>query len=230
MEMNKVNNTGLSQAVSTRDAVYLKLREQILNLELLPGTPLSENESAQIFQVSRTPVRESFLRLSQEGLVQVLPQRGTFVSLIDSELVEEARFMREHLESAVIKLACKQLDDSYMAQLEQNIVKQQVCLELQDNKEMFLLDQQFHRLLFEGCQKLHTWFAMQQLTVHLDRSRALMLVSELQWHHLFEQHQQMVIAIRAGDMEQADEVMHQHLQLNIADQAKLKEKFPNYYK
>lgn len=227
MRLNVVIKT---QSVSTRDAVYLQLREQILNLELLPGTPLSENESAQLFQVSRTPVRESFVRLSQEGLVQVLPQRGTFVSLIDSALVEEARFMREHLESAVIKLACEQFDDAYLVQLDQNIIKQQICLEQPDHKEMLLLDQQFHQLLFEGCGKLNTWMAMQQLTIHLDRSRALMLVSELEWHHLYEQHQQMVAAIRAGDKMQADEVMHHHLQLNIMDQAKLKEKYPTYYK
>jgi DNA-binding GntR family transcriptional regulator len=84
-----------AQPLSAREGVYAKLKEQILNLELPPGTALSEMESSLALGVSRTSVRESFVRLAQEGLVQVLPQRGTFVSLIDPALVEEARFMRE---------------------------------------------------------------------------------------------------------------------------------------
>ena len=108
------------QPVSTREAVYMELREQILKLQLPPGTPLSENETSLLFKVSRTPVRESFLRLAQEGLVQVLPQRGTFVSLIDTALVEEARFMREQLEKAVILLACSHFPAASLM-LEQNL-------------------------------------------------------------------------------------------------------------
>lgn len=225
MGMNEIR-----PSVSTRDAVYMKLREQILSLELPPGTPLSENETSILFQVSRTPVRESFLRLAQEGLVQVLPQRGTFVSLIDTALVDEARFMREHLESAVIQLACRQFQAEVLNRLEANVREQLETVERKEYKSMFELDQQFHRLLFEGCGKLGTWNAMQQLSIHLNRSRMLMLTNELDWHHLYDQHRQMVDAIKGGDSGQAAQVMRQHLHLNITDQTHLKEKFPNYYK
>src|SRR5262249_9041063 len=92
------------QMTSTRDAVYHKLKEQILSVELIPGTNISEKEISVQMGVSRTPVRESFVRLSQEGLLDIYPQRGTVVSLIDLELVEEARFMREQLECAVVRL------------------------------------------------------------------------------------------------------------------------------
>lgn len=92
---------------TTSNQVYEELKSQILNLQLAPGTSISEKEMSEKFNVSRTPVRESFLRLSREGLLNVFPQRGTFVSLIDLNLVEEARFMREHLERAVIRLACE---------------------------------------------------------------------------------------------------------------------------
>ncbi|MCR2803325.1 GntR family transcriptional regulator [Paenibacillus soyae] len=216
--------------LSTRDAVYASLKEQILSLSLPPGTPLSENETSQQFQVSRTPVRESFMRLAQEGLVQVLPQRGTFVSLIDTALVEEARFMREHLETAVIELACASFHADAMSRLETNLAKQQESIRQLDESGMFELDEEFHRILFEGCGKSHTWGALSQLTIHLNRSRRLRLADDHNWQHLYEQHLAMADAIRSGNAEGARGLMKLHLSLNIADQAMLKEKYPHYYK
>lgn len=218
-----------TQPVSTRDAVYMQLKEQILKLELVPGTPLSENETSLLFNVSRTPVRESFLRLAQEGLVQVLPQRGTFVSLIDTALVEEARFMREQLEKAVIRLACSDFPEAFLALLEENLSNQQECIPKKDDKSMFELDEHFHRILFEGCSKSNTWSLMQQMNAHLNRSRMLRLVDDHNWEHLYEQHRRMANAIKLHDSAAAERIMSEHLALNIADQALLKEKYPNYY-
>ncbi len=218
------------QVMSARDEVYWKLREQILMLELPPGTPLSENESAARFQVSRTPVRESFMRLAQEGLVQVLPQRGTFVSLIDTALVEEARFMREQLEKAVIRLACMQFPAEAAAKLELNLLEQQRTIAKQDYNAMFELDEAFHRTLFDGCGKSNMWLAMQQLNVHLNRSRMLKLVDDFNWENLYEQHCRMADAVKAKDTAAAEQLMQEHLSLGIADQALLKEKYPHYYK
>ncbi|OMF23457.1 GntR family transcriptional regulator [Paenibacillus sp. FSL H8-0548] len=218
------------QPLSTRDAVYTQLREQILKLELPPGTPLSENETSLLFNVSRTPVRESFLRLAQEGLVQVLPQRGTFVSLIDTMLVEEARFMREQLEKAVIRLACANFSEPFLLQLESNLEAQQACVQKKDDKSMFELDELFHRILFDGCNKSNTWGIMQQMNAHLNRSRMLRIVTDHNWEPLYEQHRLMVDAIINKDAAVAERLMTEHLNLNIADQALLKVKYPNYYK
>lgn len=218
------------QPASTRDVVYMQLREQILKLELPPGTPLSENETALLFKVSRTPVRESFLRLAQEGLVQVLPQRGTFVSLIDTALVEEARFMREQLERAVILLASANFPEQALLQLEINLEQQRECVRKKDDKSMFELDEAFHRILFDGCSKSNTWSIMKQLNAHLNRSRMLRLVDDHNWEHIYEQHRLMAVAIKAKDGATAERLMTEHLTMNIADQALLKAKYPNYYK
>jgi len=218
------------QPLSTRDSVYMQLREQILKLELPPGTALSENETSLLFKVSRTPVRESFLRLAQEGLVQVLPQRGTLVSLIDTALVEEARFMREHLERAVIRLACAEFPKLFLLELQNNLRLQQECVHNKDNQGMFALDEAFHRILFDGCSKSNTWSNMQQMNGHLNRSRMLRLVDDSHWENLYEQHRLMAEAVEAQDAETADRLMTLHLTQNITDQALLKEKYPHYYK
>jgi len=222
--------TALQRPITTRDAVYAKLKEDIIKLELKPGMPLSENEMSAIFQVSRTPVRESFVRLAQEGLVQVLPQRGTYVSLIDPELVEEGRFMREHLERAVIRLACDHFPEDALKLLDDNLRQQAESIERHDNRAMFELDEAFHKILFDGCNKSMTWAAIEQMNTHLNRSRMLRLVDNHDWLHLYEQHKQMAEAIRARQPEAGDRLMKEHLNLNITDQAVLKEKYPSYYK
>lgn len=215
---------------SAGNIVYNKLKQQIVSLELPPGTSLSEKEMSLAFEVSRTPVRESFVRLAQEGLVLVLPQRGTKVSLIDSELVEEARFMREQLEKAVIRLACEAFPENKLEELEANLAEQKESIEHHDGKRMFELDESFHRILFEGCRKQGTWNIIQQMNAHLNRSRMLWLSADPHWSHLYEQHRDMADAIRRQDGDYAERIMQEHLSLIISNLTVLKEKHPNYFK
>lgn len=219
-----------AQTISTRDAIYFALRDQIVLLELPPGTSISEKEISIKFNVSRTPVRESFVRLSQEGLLEIYPQRGTVVSLIDLELVEEARFMREQLEIAIIRLACESFPDNQLTQLKTNLDQQQLCIEEQNHVRMFELDEAFHRTLFEGCNKLNTWAVIQQMNVHLNRTRTLRLAADQHWDQLYNQHLHMFQVIQEHDPDQAEQLMSAHLHLTITDQALLKEKFPTYFK
>jgi len=221
---------GMRASHSTRDAVYLQLKDQILSLALPPGTALSEQEMAGSFQVSRTPVRESFVRLAQEGLVQVLPQRGTFVSLIDTEHALEARFMREHLERAVVRLACDSLPETSLAALDGNLADQLSALESRDEKRMFELDEAFHRTIFAGCNKMNTWTLLQQAKAHLDRTRHLSLAPDRDWHHLFNQHRTIVEAIRRRQADDAERAMHEHLSQTVTDLNELKRNYPHYFK
>lgn len=214
---------------SVRDQVYESLKEQIISLSILPGTALSENEMAIQFGVSRTPIRESFVRLAQEGLVQVLPQRGTLVSLIDRELVEEARFMRSQLECAVVELACQTISQETLQQLMSNLQQQQLSLEQENVERIFKLDQQFHALLFAGVSKTNTWNTMSLLTVHLDRSRKLRLLDNYDWQQIYEQHVHIVEAIRQQDAKTAIAIMQQHINRGKDDLAALSEKYPHYF-
>lgn len=219
-----------TQGNSTRDGVYLSLKAQILSLDLLPGAAISEKEISLQFNVSRTPVRESFVRLSQEGLLDIYPQRGTVVSLIDLELVEEARFMREQLERAVIRLACGSFPAEQIQALQTNLLLQEACVQEQNYKKMFDLDEAFHRIIFDGCSKINTWAVIQQINVHLNRTRMLRLAADHYWDDLITQHRLMVTAIQENDADRAENLMNEHLHLTIYDQAQLKQKYPTYFK
>lgn len=83
--------------------IYNQLKEEIIDLKIEPGALISENEISRRFEVSRTPVRDVFLRLCNDGLLEVLPQRGTKVSLIDMELVMATINMRTIVEIQILK-------------------------------------------------------------------------------------------------------------------------------
>ncbi|MNP66375.1 putative HTH-type transcriptional regulator YdfH [compost metagenome] len=94
---------------------------------------------------------------------------------------------------------------------------------------MFELDEQFHRILFEGCHKLWTWSVIQQMNAHLNRSRMLWLQTDPNWARLFKQHQEMYEAISSHNGDLADRIMQEHLTLSISDLELLQKKFPDYY-
>jgi len=89
-------------------SIHSILRQDIVTLRLMPGEKLSENELALRFGTSRAPVREALIRLAEDGLIDVLPQRGSFVSRISLKAMERARFVREALEVAIVRRAAEQ--------------------------------------------------------------------------------------------------------------------------
>ena len=109
---------------SLKEFAYRVLKENIVNMELEPGRLLSENEIGQQLGVSRAPIREAFSQLASQKLVEIQPQRGTFVTLIDYEYVEEVRFLRSVVEKEIAGMACGCLTEEYEDQLEENLVLQ----------------------------------------------------------------------------------------------------------
>ena len=123
------------------------LLHNIITLELAPGSAVSENELSQILKLSRTPVREALIELSKMGLVDIQPQRGSYIAKIDYELVEESRFMRLVLENAVLALVCEGISPEHEEMLRANMEEETRHLEAGDYTRLFELDTDFHRLL-----------------------------------------------------------------------------------
>ena len=134
---------GQPPRLSVRDQTLETLRRRIISLQLPPGEPLSENELAQELGVSRTPVRESLILLREEGLVQVYPQIGSFVSLVDLSRVSEAQFVREAIECA--SLRDLSVDAAGIAGLREILQSQREADANGDVEEFFRLDEEFHR-------------------------------------------------------------------------------------
>ncbi|WP_462422148.1 GntR family transcriptional regulator [Salinicoccus sp. Marseille-QA3877] len=214
---------------STRGFVYDTLLEAIVSLELPPGTTISETEISEELEVSRTPVREAFLKLSEEELLTVLPQRGSYISLIDLDHVEDARFLREQAEAGIIRLACQSFSNTYIQKLEKNLKYQKFAQENDDENELFALDKEFHRLLAEGSGKLRVWEVIQKNETDSNRLRRLSLTMKLNWDVLVDQHEEMIEAIKKKEADNAEKIIRKHLELLIYDQKALKESYPDYF-
>lgn len=225
-----MNKESKMKVGSTREQIYSLLIEEILKFRLLPGDKISEKEISEKFKVSRTPVRESFIQLSQDGLLEIYPQKGTCVSLIDLNLVEEARFMREHLEVAVIQLACETFPQESLFSLEMNLKMQEMCMKEKNYEKLFQLDEEFHQTIFDGCKKKNIWNVIQSMNMHFKRLRMLRLATNLNWDSIIHQHLLLVEAIRNKEPEVAEKIMKEHLTMVIFDKETLKKEYPTYFK
>ncbi|KAA6453191.1 GntR family transcriptional regulator [Bacillus swezeyi] len=223
-------NVKQSNLRSVRDQIYYFLMEDIMKFRLVPGTHISEKEISERYEVSRTPVREAFLQLSKEGLLEIYPQKGTRVSLIDLNLVEEARFMRENLEKAVAELACEEFSDEAMLELERNLKMQEMSIEQKNYESLFDLDEAFHKTIFEGCRKSNIWSVIQQMNVPFRRIRFLRLAADFNWNTIYQQHAAIAEAIKSKQPTEARRIAEEHLKLVIVDKEMLIEEFPGYFK
>lgn len=196
---------------SIREYVYRFLKINIMTLKLLPGTALSEKDIAVLLDTSRTPVREAFIQLSREYLLDILPQKGSYVSLIDLDSVEESKFLRETIEKAVISLACTDFPNDMMFELQSCIALQELCVRENNYVKFYELDEQLHRSIFTGCRKARIWSLIQQMHTHYNRVRMLNLVEGHDLEQLFEQHKNLVRAIREKDVALGSTTIDLHL-------------------
>ena len=214
------------RARTSRRVVYETLRRRVLTLELPPGTALSENELAAALGVSRTPVRESLILLAEEGLVQVFPQVGSFVSRVDPDRVRDAQFLREAVELAALDDLPAELDDGVVAELRDNLARQHdPGLDL---GTFFDLDEAFHRGLL--CLSGHdrAWSTVVAAKGHLDRARRLGL-KETAPSAFAGQHLEIFDAVVAGDLPRARATMRTHLRAVFDDVERIRRHSPELF-
>lgn len=218
-------------AETARDYALRILKSNIISMELEPGAMVSENELAAQMGLSRTPVREALMDLAKCRVVDVLPQRGSRIALIDYSLVEEARFARSVLEVAVLDQVCERITPADIAQLRQNVRLQTFTQEpgLGDSLSLMELDDAFHQMLFRIAQKENTFSMLCGMTIHFDRVRnlALNVVKDIK---IIEDHQQICEAVAMRDAEKAKAIMTQHLGRVKVDEEAIRSVYPQYIK
>lgn len=192
--------------------VYERIRRAIITLAILPSEALSEKELSLQLGVSRTPVREALIRLADEGLIDILPQRGSFVAPIRMKDVEEAQFIRESLEVAVIGRLARRCSPQFLIDIKANLTRQEIAV-ANENGDLFLeLDEAFHRSFCEEAGLSKSWRVIQAVKLQMDRVRYLSLPDHSHLRTMLAQHREIVHAIERQAPEAACAAMASHLQ------------------
>ena len=173
-----MNAQGRRKGETAREYAYRMIREQIISLGLKPGEAFNDMEFAAKIGVSRTPVREAVIQLSEESrIIEIFPQRGMRIALIDVELVEEARFLRVLLEKQIAGMCCEMATEEDIKWLQEKVGLQEFYMENSHPEMMMQLDDEMHRKLFiEDHKKIIRFIAahekenaMAQMEKHLSR-------------------------------------------------------------
>jgi GntR family transcriptional regulator, rspAB operon transcriptional repressor len=191
--------------------VFEALRLAIVQLQLRPGHLLSEAEVARQLGVSRQPVREAFIKLTEIGLVEVRPQRGTFVVLISRREVENARFIREAIEVAIVRKACSVASPSDIDTMRAIVDRQKTIIQTDDRPAFFRLDEAFHQSLARSVDCEQAWRLLENLKAQMDRVRYLSMPLATPPAILIAQHEAIAEAVAAGDADAAEARMREHL-------------------
>ncbi|MDR7342999.1 DNA-binding GntR family transcriptional regulator [Pantoea alhagi] len=192
--------------------IYRFLRQDIVTCVIHPGSLLSEKEVSSRFNVSRQPVREAFIKLAEAGLVQILPQRGTFVRKISAQRVADGRFIREAVEIAVVRRAALEAPPAALVALEHNLQLQKMAAQRHDVQAFLLLDDEFHLLIAQSINCELAWETVENIKATMDRVRYLTLSKVSPPESLIEQHEEILSTLRNHDADGAEQAMRRHLQ------------------
>lgn len=220
--------------------VYEVLRDAIVNMALRPGEALSENEIASQIGTSRTPVREAFIRLADEGHVVVIPQLGTFVAPIDLAEVTEAVFIRETLEAGAAIDCIALSSDRLTEDVESVLTRQARAVESGDQAAFLETDAEFHRLLFEAGGHRRAWSVVELARQHLDKVRILQLEvwadgtdptapEGASLAGAMAQHRRIFAAVQGGDPEVVRTEVRGHVESPLFAAPLLAERLPKLF-
>jgi GntR family transcriptional regulator, rspAB operon transcriptional repressor len=200
----------------------------IVSLELEPGTVLSRNDLAAQYGLSQTPVRDALIRLGEEGLVDIFPQHATVVSRISTSSALQAHFLRRSIELEVVRALAEAPDSELIERLRETIAAQMDVLDLNNYVEFSLLDQEFHRQMFEAANVPQLWELVRRRSGHIDRLRRLNLPVEGKTLAVVRDHTAIVDAIEAGTPDAAQAAMRKHLSGTLSQIEQIRAAYPDF--
>ena len=209
--------SGRPRAATAAGRIYSDLRAELVSLQRRPGEAISEAEIALAYGVSRTPVREAILKLSDEGLVEIFPQSGIFVSRIPLAALPEAIIIRRALEETTARLATERASPSQILNLHSILERQREASASADRESFHQADEMFHATIAEVARYPGIWKLIQQVKIHVDRYRRLTLPQTGRMPQVIAEHEVIMSAIERHDVPGAGIAMAKHLERLLAD-------------
>ena len=202
------------QAAGAR--LYADLHADIITGRMRPGVSLSETRVAEQYGISRTPVREVFRRLSEEGFLRVVPQVATYVAPINLAAVADSQFIREALECRAVSLSAERASARDIHALRQELRIQEQAIAAGNRIRFFASDEAMHRRLMTIAGHPSVWDLIGSAKAQLDRVRHLSLEQDDWLQMIFHQHRCIVDRAAAHDTAGAEVAMKEHLRTVFA--------------
>lgn len=213
---------------SNHDYAYRVIRDNIISLDIKPGAMISEQDLATELHLSRTPVHEALHEISKTKIIEILPQKGVMVSLIDMTLVDESVFVRSTIESAVTEEACLKALDSDLEMLEENVGLQSFYLEKNNLEKITELDNAFHKMMYKMTNKMQSYYMVKTINIHYDRFRELRIHTS-DPAKVVDDHIKIYNAIKEKNSSQARELILSHLNRSYIDEEAIRNKYPDFF-
>jgi DNA-binding GntR family transcriptional regulator len=212
-----VRRSGRPRAATAASRIYSDLRAELVSLRRRPGEPISEAEIALSYGVSRTPVREAILKLSDEGLLEIFPQSGSFVSRIPVGALPEAIIVRTALETTTARMAAERASASQLLNLHAILERQREADAAGERDAFHQADEMFHAAIADVAGYPGIWTLILQVKVHVDRYRRLTLPQHGRMAQVIAEHEAVLEAIEAHNPAGARAAMEFHLERLLAD-------------
>lgn len=214
---------------SVREQAYKTLRNEIVSMELKPGTVISTQDIATRLDISRTPVREAFIRLQGESLLEISPQKATVVSRIDFNRVYQERFIREALEVENMRSFAQIASYETIEAMRRNISEQYRALEAEDYARYLELDNSFHQLEFVDTNAELAASLIRQMNGHYDRVRLISSRGEGVADIIMKEHERLVEYVFKKDVDAAVGLLQKHIRELQSYQDTLLEQWKDYF-
>jgi DNA-binding GntR family transcriptional regulator len=205
------SNSGPIQRTALHDTLVTRLRDMIIEGELIPGSRMHESQLGEQLGVSRTPLREAIKYLASEGLVELIPSRGATVRKFSGKDVHDMLIVLKSLEELAGSLACETATDEEIAKVRQLHDEMRACYDARDRLRYYKLNQAIHT---EICQIAHNQAlsSMQaQLQSRLKRIRFIGHEGPEKWAAAMAEHEEMIVALEARNGKVLSKVLGRHL-------------------
>lgn len=202
---------------SISDQIYEQLKQRILLGEIEPGERLMQNQVAENLRASRTPVREAFRRLEQDGLVERVPQGGVKVTGIDLDTIQDVFGIRKVLEAYAVELACDRITGEEISALKRLMIHAIETLKSADlgletkMKRLFELNSQFHDTIYRASGNFFLLGIINNLRNIVRRMRYLGLRADSTWDQVWDEHSRLIEFLEFKNRQSAVKLIQEHL-------------------
>ncbi len=197
---------------SLTDEIADVIRERILRGEYGIGEKIKEAKIAAELNVSRTPIREAFKSLQEEGLIDYIPNKGCFAKGFTKQDVEDIYEVRETLETLAMKWAVERISDEQIAQLYEQCDLMEFYTKKNDAKKVLELNASFHNIIYDSANSRFLALVLRTYKQYLDKTRNLIFYEQSYLEGILVEHRHIADALKDRDTEEAVRAIIAHMQ------------------